>query len=470
MSNFHVHVGRDAKLGQSLQGVSVEVFVNETKTPLVMTVDENYRCTFRGGALRPDATAVKALGRLLLPGRNIVRYQLSGNRALFDIHACIFLWEHTDKLVVCDIDGTVTRSDFLGYSAHLMGYDYTHDGVTDVLNYLHEAGYKILFLTARPITEADRTRHMLQMVGTEASDNGSQRFARLLGLHTNDTVLSLPPGALITTCERWIPAIALSLSTDGPQRFKTSVLHQIQDLFDKSAVFAGGFGNRETDSGAYRATGISASRIFLVDDQSQVFVGKMEGDSQYPSYAALCERLPQLFPALRSVPMDQTARQSVLSAGPDAASRSARAVSISRIEAAFQQFAVEDAPPAQSSPPSDTGREECSGGATGSDIATSAGVSDAYADVESEDYSNGSRQPQQGQKGRARRGVSFQSPRRDAKQEDRDVTAPDLDACLAMGRREDGKKSLASLPAPPLRQPTPILTHALHDGEDEDWM
>ncbi|MGB1604567.1 MAG: LNS2 domain-containing protein, partial [Promethearchaeia archaeon] len=250
-------VGRDAKLGQSLQGVSVEVFVNETKTPLVMTVDENYRCTFHGGALRPDATAAKALGRLLLPGRNVVRYQLSGNRALFDIHACIFLWEHTDKLVVCDIDGTVTRSDFLGYSAHLMGYDYTHDGVTDVLNYLHEAGYKILFLTARPITEADRTRHMLQMVGTEASDNGSQRFARLLGLHTNDTVLSLPPGALITTCERWIPAIALSLSTDGPQRFKTSVLNQIQDLFDKSAVFAGGFGNRETDSGAYRATGIN---------------------------------------------------------------------------------------------------------------------------------------------------------------------------------------------------------------------
>lgn len=33
-----------------------------------------------------------------------MRYQLSGNRALFDIHACIFLWEHTDKLVVCDID------------------------------------------------------------------------------------------------------------------------------------------------------------------------------------------------------------------------------------------------------------------------------------------------------------------------------------------------------------------------------
>jgi len=32
----------------------------------------------------------------------------------------------------------------------------------------------------------------------------------------------------------------------------------------------------------------TASRIFLVDDSSKVFVGKMEGESQYPSYAALC--------------------------------------------------------------------------------------------------------------------------------------------------------------------------------------
>jgi hypothetical protein len=344
MSNFHVHVGRDSKLGQSLQGVVAEVFVNESKTPLTMTVDGSYRCTFEGGQLRPSPAQALALGRVLVPGRNAVRYQLSGNRALFDIHACIFLWEHTDKVVVCDIDGTVTRSDFLGYSAHLMGYEYTHDGVTDVLNYLHEAGYRILFLTARPITVADRTRDLLQTVGATARDDKSQSFARLLGLHTSDTVLALPPGALITTSERWIPAIALSLSSDGPQKFKTTVLHEIKDLFGNSGVFAGGFGNRSTDSGAYRATGISASRIFLVDDSSKVFVGKMEGESQYPSYAALCERLPQLFPALRAATRQPTGsnRQSPPpQPGSDASSRAARAVSISRIEAAFEQFGAE---------------------------------------------------------------------------------------------------------------------------------
>jgi hypothetical protein len=97
-----VHVGRDAKLGQSPevrpacvrpeclcvrarllilskhplhprshahslpQGVTVEVFVNENKTKLTMTVDENYRCTFASGKLRPDAVQAQALGRILV--------------------------------------------------------------------------------------------------------------------------------------------------------------------------------------------------------------------------------------------------------------------------------------------------------------------------------------------------------------------------------------------------------------------
>ena len=101
MTEQQVHVGRDAKLGQSLQGLPVEVFVNETKTPLTMTVDDHYVCTFDGGKLRPNVEQVRALGRVLVPGRNVVRYQLSGRRALFDIHACIYLWEHTDKVCVC---------------------------------------------------------------------------------------------------------------------------------------------------------------------------------------------------------------------------------------------------------------------------------------------------------------------------------------------------------------------------------
>jgi hypothetical protein len=46
--------------------VTVEVFVNENKTPLTMTVDESYRCTFASGKLRPDAVHAQDLGRILV--------------------------------------------------------------------------------------------------------------------------------------------------------------------------------------------------------------------------------------------------------------------------------------------------------------------------------------------------------------------------------------------------------------------
>eukprot|EP00288_Rhodomonas_lens_P016144 CAMPEP_0177695450 /NCGR_PEP_ID=MMETSP0484_2-20121128/3462_1 /TAXON_ID=354590 /ORGANISM="Rhodomonas lens, Strain RHODO" /LENGTH=481 /DNA_ID=CAMNT_0019206373 /DNA_START=195 /DNA_END=1636 /DNA_ORIENTATION=+ len=372
-SDFHVHAGRDAKLGQSMGGVTVEVFVNEKKTPLSMLVQDDYRCAFEDGTLRPSSAHVAALSTFLVPGRNVVRYQLNGDRALFDINACIFLWQSTDKLVVCDIDGTVTRSDLLGYSAHLLGYEYTHDGVTDVLCYLYDAGYKILFLTARPITVADRTRDFLCTVGQHAKDDSSQSFARLLGLHTSDTVLGLPPGALITTAERWVPAILIGLSPMGPQKFKTGVLSDVRTLFGgREDVFVGGFGNRKTDSGAYRAAGISPSRIFLVDDSSRVYVGKMDSKPQYTSYAELSDILPQFFPSLHSSSSSSSALEASLpadasssSSSPLSAHRSvdgpsqgatggvaAEAVDRTAVEDAFRLFGLDASDSSQHSPPS----------------------------------------------------------------------------------------------------------------------
>ena len=33
----------------------------------------------------------------------------------------IFLWRHTDKLVISDIDGTITKSDVLGHILPVIG-------------------------------------------------------------------------------------------------------------------------------------------------------------------------------------------------------------------------------------------------------------------------------------------------------------------------------------------------------------
>ncbi len=71
-----------------------------------------------------------------------------------------FLWSNTDKVVICDIDGTITRSDEAGHFLYwarkwklpiLSSKDFTHRHVVDLLNAVAEQNYKIIFLTARNI-------------------------------------------------------------------------------------------------------------------------------------------------------------------------------------------------------------------------------------------------------------------------------------------------------------------------------
>ncbi len=50
------------------------------------------------------------------------------------------------------------------YSAHVLGYEYMHEGVTEALTTLSDCGYKLLFLSARPITAAQTTRAFLSQV------------------------------------------------------------------------------------------------------------------------------------------------------------------------------------------------------------------------------------------------------------------------------------------------------------------
>jgi hypothetical protein len=333
---------RDAKLGENMKGVHVEVYINEVRAPISMVVQDNYRCTFHDGSLRPSAAETAGFAALLKPGRNDVRMQLMGSRALFDVQTCFYLWDSRDKVVVCDIDGTVTRSDLLGYSAHLLGYEYTHDGVTDVLTYLDEMGYKILFLTARPVTVADQTRKFLRAVGVTARDDGSQSVARLLGLHTSDTVLGLPDGALITTAERWVPAILIGLSPQGPAEFKSRVLREVAALFEREDAFAGGFGNRGTDAAAYLNAGIAEKRIFLIDEGSRVQMGKPVDWGAIPgrrfeSYAALSTKLPDFFP-----PVDGSAPAPVRELPAATPVPAADAETVAMIEAAFALAGVGD--------------------------------------------------------------------------------------------------------------------------------
>lgn len=80
-------------------------------------------------------------------------------------HARIFLWRRDEcRIVVSDIDGTITKSDALGHLFSMVGRDWTHPGIANLYTQIHKNGYKLLYLTSRAIGQADSTRSYLQAV------------------------------------------------------------------------------------------------------------------------------------------------------------------------------------------------------------------------------------------------------------------------------------------------------------------
>ena len=82
----------------------------------------------------PSSEILRNLG--LLRGRNIILFECQA----LDVRAecSVFLWSVNDKVVVVDIDGTLTRSDVRGYveTVYLGRYDYVHEGAVSFFSSL----------------------------------------------------------------------------------------------------------------------------------------------------------------------------------------------------------------------------------------------------------------------------------------------------------------------------------------------
>jgi len=63
----------------------------------------------------------------------------------------IFLWDYRTKVVISDVDGTITRSDVMGHVMPRFGNDWSHAGICNLLQKINRNGYQVLYLTARAI-------------------------------------------------------------------------------------------------------------------------------------------------------------------------------------------------------------------------------------------------------------------------------------------------------------------------------
>eukprot|EP00292_Cryptomonas_paramecium_P001288 CAMPEP_0113678140 /NCGR_PEP_ID=MMETSP0038_2-20120614/9740_1 /TAXON_ID=2898 /ORGANISM="Cryptomonas paramecium" /LENGTH=553 /DNA_ID=CAMNT_0000595661 /DNA_START=266 /DNA_END=1928 /DNA_ORIENTATION=- /assembly_acc=CAM_ASM_000170 len=178
-----------------------------------MVLDRDLICCFEDGSYRASPEELQSLN--LRPGRNLLRYELvhpCNNDRSFSLRAEIHLWKSTDKIVVVDIDGTVTKTDVAGFGAEKLGYEYIHSGVCELVSAVSRLGYRILFLTSRAITLAQSTREFLRNIGLSNGGSG------------------MPAGfALLTTTERFIPSLMVGVRS--ADKFKTAALQELHQIF-----------------------------------------------------------------------------------------------------------------------------------------------------------------------------------------------------------------------------------------------
>ncbi|GAA0160567.1 hypothetical protein LIER_17093 [Lithospermum erythrorhizon] len=111
-------------------------------------------------ALTPTSEQLATLH--LKEGRNIITFIFStpmlGRQ---QVDARIYLWRWDTRIVISDVDGTITRSDVLGQFMPWVGVDWTQTGVTHLFTAIKENGYQLLFLSARAISQSSLTRQFL---------------------------------------------------------------------------------------------------------------------------------------------------------------------------------------------------------------------------------------------------------------------------------------------------------------------
>ncbi|KAI7731085.1 hypothetical protein M8C21_001264, partial [Ambrosia artemisiifolia] len=110
--------------------------------------------------LTPTSEQLASLN--LAEGQNIITFTFStAVLGTQKVDARIYLWRWDTRIVISDVDGTITKSDVLGQFMPLVGRDWSHIGVTHLFSAIKENGYQMLYLSARAVSQASITRQFL---------------------------------------------------------------------------------------------------------------------------------------------------------------------------------------------------------------------------------------------------------------------------------------------------------------------
>ena len=223
-----------------------------------------------------DPVALHQLAKALSMGKNAARFVLVHKHVMIALAPCfVHLWSTQDRVVVMDIDGSITKSNVMGIIDTLVteAYSHCHAGVCQFLTqFINETPrlsnggqLRILYLSSRPLVLANFTRKFLTQVMQP------QSTARHLSI-------SLPDGPLLGFGGSLGETLHMELITHSVHVFKQKALEDNvvapwarlgqQDTLP----FWAGLGNTWMDVQAYRAAGIPLARMGFITKQSVIHV------------------------------------------------------------------------------------------------------------------------------------------------------------------------------------------------------
>ncbi|KAK8563647.1 hypothetical protein V6N13_006115 [Hibiscus sabdariffa] len=205
----------------------------------------------------------------LKDGQNMITFSFS-TRVLGtqQVDAHLYLWKWNAKIVISDVDGTITKSDVLGQFMPLVGRDWTQTGVAHLFSAIKENGYQLLFLSARAIVQAYLTRNFL--------------------LNLKQDGKALPTGPVVISPDGLFPSLYREVIRRTPHEFKIACLEDIRKLFPSDYnPFYAGFGNRDTDDLCYREIGIPTGKRFIINPKGEVVTSHYMNTKSYTSLHTL---------------------------------------------------------------------------------------------------------------------------------------------------------------------------------------
>lgn len=205
-----------------------------------------------------------ALGSRLRPGKNVVAFSFASSLwGKQTVRAHLYLWSWQAKIVVSDVDGTITKSDVIGHLAPMVGKDWNHAGIASLYNRIRDNGFELMFLSSRAVSQSAGTRRYLEKLTQDGE--------------------TLTHGPVLLAPDSISAALYREVVIRQPQVFKMGCLNAIRALFPSAAEkegasveecnespFYAGFGNRETDAASYASVGVPPGRIFTINPKSEV--------------------------------------------------------------------------------------------------------------------------------------------------------------------------------------------------------